>query len=123
MACATSPRSHSSKRTTEGKIGRPAASAEVHRSGRIAFDVRSNVDACDASQPEAVLRICQNSYSLPRDGSTTIAWRSPSPWRWMSSSVPSSRGSAEASSLCRSGQFSIGVTSGTGKGPASDSFG
>ena len=39
MACSTIPRSTSSKRTTAGKIGKPAASVEVQPSGRSLFDV------------------------------------------------------------------------------------
>ena len=50
------PRSSSSNRTIEGRMGRPAASVDVQPSGRNLFDFRSKIDACAATQPEAVFR-------------------------------------------------------------------
>ena len=41
--------------------------------------MRSKVVACDACQPASVRRACQNSWSMPCAGSTTIRWRSPVP--------------------------------------------
>jgi len=89
----------------------------------MALEFRSNVVAWDASQPLSVSRACQNSCSLPFTGSTRIKWRSPVPTRWNCSRVTPGLGSAPLSSLCASGQFSIGAFSGIGKGPGSDSSG
>jgi hypothetical protein len=41
-------------RMTAGKIGSPAASDDVHPSGRNLFEARSKVDACSAFQPRSV---------------------------------------------------------------------
>src|SRR5579862_4844025 len=42
IACAISPAAISSHRTSPGKIGRPAASADVQPAGRSAFEFKSN---------------------------------------------------------------------------------
>ena len=42
------------RETTDGKIGRPAASDDVHPSGRNLFDVRSKTEACSACHPLSV---------------------------------------------------------------------
>ena len=55
-----------------GKIGRPAASADVQPSGRRPLEREVEGAACDASQPASVRRACQNSCSRPLTGSTTI---------------------------------------------------
>src|SRR6476620_10539185 len=43
MTWSISPDATSSKRTRPGRIGNPAASPEVHPSGRMAFELRSHV--------------------------------------------------------------------------------
>ena len=54
-----------------GKMGRPAASEDVHRSGRSLLLLRSNVDACDAliAMPLQVLRptaLSDRAKALPQ---------------------------------------------------------
>ena len=60
-AWVTSPRSHSSKRGSAGKIGSPAASDDVHPRGRNELLLRSNVASHAASQPAGFLNARQNS--------------------------------------------------------------
>ena len=80
-------------------MGRPAASADVQRSGRSAPVRRSKVAAFEACQPSSVRLACQNSWILPFPGSTTMMWRSPSASRWNCSSVWPGLGRALVSSL------------------------
>ena len=50
------PESTSSQRTRPGKMGRPAASAEVQRSGREASERRFHFAPLDASQEPSEFR-------------------------------------------------------------------
>src|SRR5689334_18885461 len=63
----------SSYRTSPGKIGRPAASAEVQPAGRKVFDDKSKMAPEPACQlPSASACALNNSYSFQLSRSTTI---------------------------------------------------
>ena len=114
MACSTRPRSHSSKRMTAGKIGRPAASDEVQPSGRSLFDLQ--VERRLAGRLPAVVglaplvELVQHAVDRIDDEDVPVALAPSRVW-------------ASASLRPSSGQFSIGALSGIGYGPGSDSSG
>src|SRR6476619_4880866 len=71
------------QRASPGRIGRPAASAEVQPAGRTLFDFRLQIAPEPARQEVPPLTGCasKSSYSLQASRSTTSTWRSPSELR------------------------------------------
>ena len=67
----------SSQRASPGKIGSPAASADVQPAGRSLSDDRLHVAPDPAVQPRLVWRRSYSSYSRHVLLSTSSAWRSP----------------------------------------------
>src|SRR5688572_3334395 len=96
-ACLITPRATSSYRARPGRIGNPAASADVQPSGRSVFDVMFQIAPEPARQPVDVLRASYSSYRRQFDLSTTR--------------------------MCLSEPFSILTPVGRGYGPLSDSLG
>src|SRR5256886_2447632 len=76
MACACAA---SSYRTRPGKIGNPAASADVQPAGLSALELRSKIAPEPACQLDPPLRGCasNNSYNFQASTSTTRTCRSP----------------------------------------------
>src|SRR5688572_1779048 len=78
-ACVIAPAATSSNRARPAKIGRPAASAEVHPAGRIALDERSKMapDPAVQLEPPFTGLASNSSYNFQLSTSSTITWRSP----------------------------------------------
>src|SRR3954451_12214715 len=74
----TTPEFTSSKRASPGKIGSPAASAEVQVSGRSAFELRLNRAPPPAVHPDptASLLAWYSSYNWHAPDCTTSEWAS-----------------------------------------------
>jgi hypothetical protein len=70
------PDATSSYRTSPGRIGSPAASAEVHPSGRSAFDPRSHTAPLPARGRPWFQSNANSSYSVHELRLTTSACRS-----------------------------------------------
>ena len=77
IAWSTLPATTSSQRSSPGRIGSPAASADVQPAGRSALLVRSHVAPEPACQVLPTLRVSQVSYRRQVAASTTIACMSP----------------------------------------------
>src|SRR5271154_4397377 len=77
MAWDTTPAATSSGRRSPGKMGRPAASAEVQPAGRRASDWRLQMAPDPAVEPEAEYWASYSSYRVQLEESTMMAWRSP----------------------------------------------
>ncbi len=88
IACAIVPAFTSSHRTSPARIGSPAASAEVHVSGRSAFESRSQIAPLPASGSPPFQSAAYSSYSRQVPRCTISACRSEPP----SIGVPESNG-------------------------------
>src|SRR5215212_3284160 len=76
-ACPITPEAISSYRTRPGKIGNPAASAEVQPSGRNALELRFQTAPASPSQlPSACGLAWKTSYNMQVPLFTTSTWRS-----------------------------------------------
>ena len=76
MAWSITPAATSSPRTSPAKTGSPAASADVHESGRRALDRRSQTAPEPAVDPDGLKVAAYSSYSTQLSRSIMRAWRS-----------------------------------------------